>query len=297
MPASESSKRRRQTVPKLKESCDCCASAKVRCSREQPSCLRCRQRGFNCEYSISRRAGRQTRTISNDASSPRQTSSSSASSYTGSPLTSPILPPYSSHPHRRNPSDSSDSSSSYFPTPQLQLTAPIVPQMLSYEPQTLPPWPEAPTSSSAFLDSPTTSVSSEWGHLRHSFAFPTQNNHQNFDPPISPKTSHLDITSSSLQQESYLFMETEAIKEELNLAANFIGTLEERIEKGIGNFHVREEDLEQQRQQFGALQRDCLDLALAETSHLVAYHFTAVELRRRLRGIRREIEGIAGLGC
>ncbi|KAF7198579.1 Aflatoxin biosynthesis regulatory protein [Pseudocercospora fuligena] len=295
MPASESTKRRRQTVPKLKESCDCCASAKVRCSREQPSCLRCRQRGFNCEYSISRRAGRQTRTISSDTSSPRQTSSSSASSYTGSPLTSPMLPPYS-HPQRHNTSDAS-SDSSYFSTPQLG-GAPIVPQMLSYgsniEAQTLQAWGDGPTS--AFMDSPT-SVSSEWGHLSDSFAFPTtepQHHHQ-FEPssPIgsmSPRQLAMDI--ASLQQESYLFMETEAIKEELNLAANFIGTLEERIDKGIGNFKMCSDD---PKNQFGALQNDCLQLA--DSSHLVAYHFTAVDLRRRLQSIRRDIEGIAGLSC
>lgn len=141
---------------------------------------------------------------------------------------------------------------------------------------------------------------------------------------MSPRQLQLDI--AHLQQESYLFLETEAIKEELNLAANFIRTLEDRIDKGIGCYEVSSNSttstasttaatatknpftqLPQQQQQ-QTLTPDCgagagANVAVGslpltqDSSHLVAYHFTAVDLRRRLHAIRREIECIAGLGC
>ncbi|KAF2211615.1 hypothetical protein CERZMDRAFT_98496 [Cercospora zeae-maydis SCOH1-5] len=49
--------RSRETV-KLRDSCEICASAKVRCSKEKPSCSRCINRGLKCEYGLSRRNGR-----------------------------------------------------------------------------------------------------------------------------------------------------------------------------------------------------------------------------------------------
>lgn len=48
----------RKTPMKLRVSCDCCSTAKVRCSKDKPSCERCRRRGTECTYSLSRRAGR-----------------------------------------------------------------------------------------------------------------------------------------------------------------------------------------------------------------------------------------------
>lgn len=68
MPASH------QRQPKLRDSCDHCSNSKVRCDSEscqlpkttstnlspesKPSCLRCREKGFQCEYSPARRIGR-----------------------------------------------------------------------------------------------------------------------------------------------------------------------------------------------------------------------------------------------
>ncbi|KAF7539921.1 hypothetical protein G7054_g1797 [Neopestalotiopsis clavispora] len=57
--------RRRTTVtknstPKLRDSCEACAAAKLRCSKEKPSCARCTRRGRNCEYLATRRTGRRT---------------------------------------------------------------------------------------------------------------------------------------------------------------------------------------------------------------------------------------------
>lgn len=82
--AAKTSSRRSKAAPKLKESCDCCARAKVRCSRERPSCLRCQSKGIYCEYSFSRRAGRK-----NMNSAARSNAVSSESDYPKSPQTSP----------------------------------------------------------------------------------------------------------------------------------------------------------------------------------------------------------------
>ncbi|KAK9418012.1 putative Zn(2)-C6 fungal-type domain-containing protein [Seiridium unicorne] len=43
---------------KLRDSCEACATSKVRCNKEKPSCLRCTKRGLICEYVVTRRVGR-----------------------------------------------------------------------------------------------------------------------------------------------------------------------------------------------------------------------------------------------
>ena len=69
MPAST-----HQRQPKLRDSCDHCSNSKVRCDSRsdqlsqtnnadlspeaKPSCARCREKGFQCEYSPARRIGR-----------------------------------------------------------------------------------------------------------------------------------------------------------------------------------------------------------------------------------------------
>ncbi|RMZ74755.1 hypothetical protein DV737_g5770, partial [Chaetothyriales sp. CBS 132003] len=43
---------------KLRDTCESCATAKVRCSKDKPQCSRCRTRGLRCAYGTSRRSGR-----------------------------------------------------------------------------------------------------------------------------------------------------------------------------------------------------------------------------------------------
>jgi hypothetical protein len=43
---------------KLKDSCDLCSAAKVRCTKEKPACKRCSKFGYRCFYSPARRVGR-----------------------------------------------------------------------------------------------------------------------------------------------------------------------------------------------------------------------------------------------
>jgi hypothetical protein len=46
---------------KLRESCNSCAVSKVKCSRDQPTCKRCEDRGIFCLFSPSRRSGKRRR--------------------------------------------------------------------------------------------------------------------------------------------------------------------------------------------------------------------------------------------
>lgn len=46
---------------KLRESCDACLTAKVKCGKGRPLCARCLQNGSECSYSPSARAGRKNR--------------------------------------------------------------------------------------------------------------------------------------------------------------------------------------------------------------------------------------------
>lgn len=43
---------------KLRSTCDCCASSKVRCNKQKPSCQRCKFLKLDCVYGPSRRKGR-----------------------------------------------------------------------------------------------------------------------------------------------------------------------------------------------------------------------------------------------
>jgi Fungal Zn(2)-Cys(6) binuclear cluster domain/Aflatoxin regulatory protein len=61
---------------KLRLSCDSCHAAKVKCSKDRPSCSRCASRGFSCVYSKSRRAGKPKRSA-NDSLSFRSTDTAS----------------------------------------------------------------------------------------------------------------------------------------------------------------------------------------------------------------------------
>lgn len=42
----------------LRNSCDACAQAKLKCKKEKPTCSRCAKRGIPCQYLYSKRAGR-----------------------------------------------------------------------------------------------------------------------------------------------------------------------------------------------------------------------------------------------
>ena len=61
LPTPSSSVGRRPTAPaapKLRESCQVCASSKLKCSKEKPTCSRCAKRGLICEYVTAKRGGR-----------------------------------------------------------------------------------------------------------------------------------------------------------------------------------------------------------------------------------------------
>ncbi|KAL9608105.1 MAG: hypothetical protein Q9167_007043 [Letrouitia subvulpina] len=61
LPTPSSSASRRRTVPttpKLRDSCQACASSKLKCLKEKPTCSRCAKRGIICEYVATKRGGR-----------------------------------------------------------------------------------------------------------------------------------------------------------------------------------------------------------------------------------------------
>lgn len=55
---------------KLRGTCHACASSKVRCSKQKPTCSRCVKRGTICEYSIAKRPGRRNENHSSERASP-----------------------------------------------------------------------------------------------------------------------------------------------------------------------------------------------------------------------------------
>ncbi|MCJ1400480.1 hypothetical protein MMC11_003686 [Xylographa trunciseda] len=58
-------------APKLRDSCHACASSKLKCHKEKPTCSRCAKRSIACEYIATKRAGRKhsSRLSINDSSS------------------------------------------------------------------------------------------------------------------------------------------------------------------------------------------------------------------------------------
>lgn len=46
------------SVHKLRNSCEACASSKLKCAKEKPKCSRCAKRGLACDYFLVKKAGR-----------------------------------------------------------------------------------------------------------------------------------------------------------------------------------------------------------------------------------------------
>ncbi|KAK8241776.1 hypothetical protein HDK77DRAFT_265166 [Phyllosticta capitalensis] len=70
---------------RLRDSCNSCAQAKVRCTRDKPVCARCATKSLRCDYSPSMRKGKQ-RTTGGSISSTKKSSGA------GSPRKSPSQP-------------------------------------------------------------------------------------------------------------------------------------------------------------------------------------------------------------
>ena len=54
---SNRSQRPRETLPKLRQACDMCHHAKVKCSEDEP-CARCRDNNLHCSHSYAIKAGK-----------------------------------------------------------------------------------------------------------------------------------------------------------------------------------------------------------------------------------------------
>src|SRR3569833_3157359 len=104
---------------KLRESCDECATSKIKCTREKPVCWRCRRRGLTCQYMASRRAGR-----------------ASASARVRPDATGQPTP--ASTDHCRNGSTASTVSTSGSSQPTCMGSSPAAPQATNTTPGALP---------------------------------------------------------------------------------------------------------------------------------------------------------------
>ncbi|KAK4111489.1 hypothetical protein N656DRAFT_780786 [Canariomyces notabilis] len=78
---------------KLKDSCDPCSAAKVRCTKEKPSCARCDKFGHRCYYSPARRIGPPHRSNSREHSSNSLSSSSNGPASATASTPSSLKPP------------------------------------------------------------------------------------------------------------------------------------------------------------------------------------------------------------
>ena len=61
LPVTSDSTRRQTNAPdrpKLRNSCHICASSKLKCSQDKPTCSRCAKRGLECEYVAAKQGGR-----------------------------------------------------------------------------------------------------------------------------------------------------------------------------------------------------------------------------------------------
>lgn len=70
IPSPTSTRPQRQRRLKFRASCDACAAAKIKCTKEHPVCTRCSVNGLKCIYGVSRKHGkpRRTRTRNPDES-------------------------------------------------------------------------------------------------------------------------------------------------------------------------------------------------------------------------------------
>ena len=65
-------------APKLRDSCDACASSKVKCHKEKPTCSRCSKRGVKCIYVSAKRGNRGRKPALGGGSNTASKSSSAA---------------------------------------------------------------------------------------------------------------------------------------------------------------------------------------------------------------------------
>jgi hypothetical protein len=87
---SSSEEQRSSAAPKLRDSCGACASSKLKCHRQKPTCSRCAKRGITCSYVATRRKGRKR--ASQSSQSTTQERQRSDASPPG-PSTNPVPPP------------------------------------------------------------------------------------------------------------------------------------------------------------------------------------------------------------
>ncbi|KAI5365826.1 hypothetical protein Slin14017_G034660 [Septoria linicola] len=157
------------------------------------------------------------------------------------------------------------------------------------------------SSSSSSSTSPTTTSSLDTDFdLTSPFFSPQQQNHQ-FLPDLDlllpdPTSPTLPTTEA---QDCLLFASTESIREDLRLVANYVSTLEERVSQNVRCAGLRQKaEMEVRKFCRGHDDEKWWDDDWRESGSVapqtLAARFDASELKKRLGGIRRDIEGIVG---
>ncbi|WPB01245.1 uncharacterized protein RHO25_005868 [Cercospora beticola] len=172
-----------------------------------------------------------------------------------------------------------------------------------YESKPHPTTPTSPTSSSSpseeeedspILESiefpPLTTLPHPHSQLLSSDEY----NNTSEDPDI-PFPQDIPLFGST-HQEAFLFAETEAIREELRLVANYVSTLEERVDRGVRCAGLQQKAAMEAKALCGDLESNDVDVGMEAAAGNLVARFDASDLRRRLGGIRHEIECIVGFG-
>ena len=68
--------RRKRVKVKLRDSCDGCSDAKIKCKKEKPACSRCNIKGLTCCYGPSHRSGRRSTSASKAYERPQKSPTS-----------------------------------------------------------------------------------------------------------------------------------------------------------------------------------------------------------------------------
>ncbi|KAL9609499.1 MAG: hypothetical protein Q9167_005733 [Letrouitia subvulpina] len=88
--------------PKLRDSCNACSAAKIRCTKKRPTCARCDKRGLSCEYAATKRAGRPSHTSTQSAAKAKTISDDARQNSVSNEVNVPS-PPSSYAPTSTNP--------------------------------------------------------------------------------------------------------------------------------------------------------------------------------------------------
>ncbi|EME44336.1 hypothetical protein DOTSEDRAFT_172491 [Dothistroma septosporum NZE10] len=273
---------------RLKDSCDHCSVAKVRCTKEKPSCSRCHLRAIPCGYSYSRRAGRRSTSRTEaldmpspiegdttpsaastlDDSEPAPSSPESIGGIMGSPTSWAPVPAYSweqglyqaqceyFQQHRDHPA-----ASDYITAAPADPSMPMLNSGFASPP---PPF-QAPAMARNFSTSSTASMSSEY------YAFS-------------------DSSDSSAHSQ------TEAVQDELSKLSNFAESMERKFDAVVRSRLQSRDSFSEFGMPLGELEIEDAGVPAPDVSEL-AFYYSLAELKRRLKWVSEDVSYLISNPC